>query len=460
MSIISSETEFKAKSIDDTLVGDLLSHMVGALPLNQDVDRVAAGFPESSLFSQPKSLMLVAFPGLTKGIPDHTGLLHFANAPPPDDLSSLKLLQKQRFVTIDATTSPYDTVSEVTTILTGRAPRSHGIIQRMWRGADNALRTAYRSEDALPLQGNLASVWSRAHAGRAAVLAASSDAELAAALGAHPALLQAEPRWSHALLMWDGAELQNVPAGSSRPLAPVVAAAAAGFEPTGADAALFAELQLAAELPHAGAETAALLRDDTPDYVAMAFASLAGVKARYGATSPQWARALQLVAAAITDLRAALPSDAVVAVLVLPAATPVSALTPEQLQEFQATQLGSQLYVEHYVTVLCAQLPGALCVPLVGSALQQVEDRPVYADVKLRQDATNATTTAAGNTTRPPAVPDITSDDIAVMQIALWFTIFVAIAAIGGIYGIFAMDSGQDTLLYRPSQAAGRPHSR
>jgi len=107
-------TSFKSNNIQDTLVGDLISHVSGSYPLNKYAPR--ENFPTIDLFAQNSNLF-IAIEGLGEA-----------------NLNKIKnpTFFNEQSIELQTPFYPQDSLSTLTSIVTGTDYSNHGIVGHSW----------------------------------------------------------------------------------------------------------------------------------------------------------------------------------------------------------------------------------------------------------------------------------------------------------------------------------------
>eukprot|EP01132_Coremiostelium_polycephalum_P002153 gene2153-2652_t len=157
----------KITQIQDTQISNLISHVMGLLPMNDDsVDR--SQYPNVSIFNKPKLNLQFTIDSFDQ----------------PSDLNKIKFLSSEG-IKINTDYFPMDSVSEMTTIATGATPNVHGIIGSNWFTPIGERVEAFTLKTQ-SLLANVADVLSQSFGGRSLVISLSSSNKIASANAVHP----------------------------------------------------------------------------------------------------------------------------------------------------------------------------------------------------------------------------------------------------------------------------------
>jgi len=440
----------------ETQVADLLSYLVGTAPLNPQADRTQ--FPKKGFFSNPKANVLFVF--------DST-----------DTAPEMGLKHK-----IASEAYPDETITALTSIVTGATPSQHGIIGDAWlaRGSGETI-SAYESWN--PSRSGSRSVtiqdvFGLAYGGRSLVLSFSSKLPIARALSAKPFLLK--PTSPNYGFFWNGkgfdsvyydkakytatsaelfailAQLQDSPLvldSESNSLVVNVDGQQVSLDLNAPEVvAVVAEVSYALHLMNllsTAEELRALVSDEVPDFFSFGFSSIKDLRNKYGRSSSQLRAVSVLVDYAVSTVVEKLNTLyqgklLAEAVYLSSKETPVS--TTQQIVAKTRATLVSQLageehlgevYPEVYLrTDIAPEQKEEAC-----SFLQQVlspADVEVYCLPhpshfrSLRADTTNSTS----------------DDDVAIFQVVVWTSVVLILGTIWAAAVMFTIDPSKDSMLY------------
>ncbi|KYR00768.1 hypothetical protein DLAC_02811 [Tieghemostelium lacteum] len=155
-------------SIQDVEVSNLISHVMGLLPLNnQQKDR--SSFPNVSIFNKPKLSL-------------QFNLASISEESIKDDLTFL-----QNGISIEKTFYPMDSISELATIATGVTPDVHGIVASEWFANGQQKVQAY-GKKSQSQSANVADLLSQSFGGKSLILSSSYCKKFTAAMALHQSL--------------------------------------------------------------------------------------------------------------------------------------------------------------------------------------------------------------------------------------------------------------------------------
>jgi len=393
---------------------------------------------------------------------------------------------------------PYDTVSTLTSALSGTAPSTHGIIAQQWLTPDGNEQTAYR--DAWPLVASIPDILTQYTRGHSLVVSVATDHALAAALGTRPALRTAHTHtltWqphSQAVDTFEGDSLFRVTMvdletslQTRRPylnhphlrlsydsVQRTVTVDITDGDALSAQFALadegvvfvFLEIETALRLVDVLKTTStAALHDSHPDWFAFGFSALRLIEAKYGRSSVHYRILRKLVdyciAHVILEMETLYSGHGPVAhellYLLNPELDPAVRENIVSVAEHTVSKATLEAFYpriyspEHTTAVLCEQLEAIL------SFKDTDVNVPSHYDVDC-QTATAARHTRYVQQAAPvvspasPPTPYINNTspvNVALFQIEFWTGITLAVLTIVVVYYLGCMETTQDPLLYR-----------
>jgi hypothetical protein len=481
--------QYNAPEIEDVAVADLISHFVSFIPLNAQTDR--RPFPQTNIFTKPKASLVFAVDGV--------------GGSTLDSFESLKVLQKSEKIKIKPTFGPYNTISLLTTLISGSAPSQHGIIANKWMEQGSKIIQAFENSVSQPLVANFPSILSQSSEGQSLVMSFSSNPQFAAALGTHYALFAQQPDW-HNYIYHATEDLQYLEGTTPSTIAEIATFLSLAkkfvpnfsslksdsinveFDPATsvvtvtfdsktarfslqekADLTLFFELELVHRVSSRLEKNnffKELTQDNFADYFAFSFAGLKTILDKYGKNSPQFNAAVRLLDQELSkfmdSFNALYEGKIVSQTILLAPQQSISRLSNEALALIRATV--------HEAAV--SLLPHIYLGPHFSS--QQIEEicnalKSVIPQVYCNLVATALLPSNRTITHFPRSLEDevplyagyqatYTEDDLANFHIILWLGITLVIALFLMSYGIAGMNSGKDSLLYRSSHSQSRHH--
>jgi hypothetical protein len=381
---------------------------------------------------------------------------------------------------------PHSAVTVSATLATGQSPARHGIVGEGWFTAAGEKQFAYSSAATAAAVGNVADIVSQSFDGRSLTVSACSKPALAAAHAVHPRLRAAHPTWHNIAFSMKGHQFASLyPSAQthlelsfsdivhvlrSEGLPKLVASAQMKYNKdntltvTVGDAsatfhldveesmALFAELAFADhllyQLRHAPA-LSALVADNAPDAFALTFASLKGLRNKFGAASAEVKVAMRLLdqaVPALVDRFAALYNDRLVAEIVVLGGErqPFSANVIATLERVMPTEVSDAFFPAVYASQSGVDVQ-AVCAALRTEFSGNKEARVVCQEQKASFLSTGEQLfqTAAATAAAAPS-----EADIATYQIVLWSSVGLVLALALAINLLCSMENKQDTMLY------------
>ncbi|EGC28636.1 hypothetical protein DICPUDRAFT_51759 [Dictyostelium purpureum] len=150
------------KNIYDTQVSNLVSNVMGLLPLNSE--NAEFELPNVSVFNKPKLNLFFSVESVSK-----------------DDLVNSKILNSESMINIKSNYFTQDTVSELNTIVTGVSPSSHGIPSSSWLNPTGKKTNAFESNKSNAP--NLAYLVNSSFNGKSLIISQSASKKLASSTG-------------------------------------------------------------------------------------------------------------------------------------------------------------------------------------------------------------------------------------------------------------------------------------
>lgn len=174
------------KNLKETTIADYLSFSLG-LPL---VEMRDSSFSKTDIFETRKANFFFVLD---------------SSVTPSEISSSWSLLSNQlQFFPVEKQFYPQDSVSTITSIITGHSPSEHGIISKSWKSPIGGIRRAYKA-NALPEVPNLIDILTLTFGENSFTFSASSDFQMASATAANQEFHSVN---THGLY-WDGKVKKN-----------------------------------------------------------------------------------------------------------------------------------------------------------------------------------------------------------------------------------------------------------
>jgi len=168
------------KSIPEDNVVDLLSHVNGLPPVHQEVNR--NNYPKTDLFSSPSANIFVAIDSIS------TDMLNNIEA-------KFLNIENENVIDMISNVYPEDSLSSVTSILSGKDYSDHGIVGHSWRASSSMSITSFSKNGNCKVP-KITDRFSRLSDGSATVISVSGSKQMAAALGVHTELFENNPNWN------------------------------------------------------------------------------------------------------------------------------------------------------------------------------------------------------------------------------------------------------------------------
>jgi len=472
---------------------DLVGRPLGLQPLNPTMRRTSNIFQTSgetsahSLFTKAPATLQINLVSVGEETVNKLDLPNLRASSSTMWFDSPSAVVAKRKLTYSA--YPQNSFSIAASLITGKAPSSHGIVSSQWKSNGRTV-PAYTNARSASQNANLADLLSQSYSGKSTILSVSSDWQQAALNSLNPNL-----QTSHSAVTlsmknqhFDGdatfaktrqqlvAELQ----GSQSFLRSLTSSVTATEEhdlvnvsfPTTwgnghetatldlqspADYAFLAELQFLYSLPDQ-LQTTTLL-DNNPDLYTLTVASTTGLVEKYGRDSQEVRAALNLLDAAlpkIVNKFSSLYTNPITTQIVLLGSHPSSLQSAdirdvlEAIDHVLPTQEGLKeffpsLYLENAKAIrLCeseseslnlAVKPFGFSVycPWMPDARRSLSS---FVAMSLFQQQNNSNTTG------------ITSEEVQNYQVALWMSIIIAFILLWVVYATAMMSFKKDTLLY------------
>jgi hypothetical protein len=476
-----SSQYIKPKSLEETLpavhIADVITRTLGLEPLNT---AYTPRFVKSNFLRNARANALFSIEGLGEGCIEH------------HDLTNLeRLVHEGSLMPLTYPVYPQQSLSLSASIATGKLPSQHGIVSNAWQRADGRTNAfVSEGENAAPLTANIADVLQQTFKGVPLVISTSSDPQQAFAYCPNYSLMKKNPSWNYLCLSQDpetetfstmGPEnrkhdldsslvctreelLANLAGSPSvfAGLADGVDASVTGSKVTvnyrqegevisatydlsaPEDRALFAELQYAhtlAERLESAHELNALVKDDVPDFYAVSFASLPALVEKYGHGSPQTIGGAKLIDAALPQLvksfQSLYPQRLVAEVVLLGTDQGADQSALEEVAR-AFPKMAADYYPNYYLengrkNKVCQDMASKL----------NPKDIAVYCP---NPDVYTFSLLAVGDSSTNYTSPS--DAEIQVFQIAMWFSIGIAMITLWAVYVLGWMSFKKDTFLY------------
>jgi len=183
-----------SKEIPETSVADLISHLLGTSVINENADR--SSFPHGSIFNKAKANLLIVVDGVGKEL----GSRYLPSLFSAED-NTKELMFPGQQLSLRRIAYPQDSITSLTTLITGYTPSIHGITASSWRDHRGTM-LAYRAEGLRHVP-SMADHVTRTFDGRSLTVSISLDFPMAAALGVHQYIATANDDWNHFGFFWD-----------------------------------------------------------------------------------------------------------------------------------------------------------------------------------------------------------------------------------------------------------------
>jgi len=482
--------DHEINNIDDTQISNLISHVMGLLPLNANNNR--KNFPSVPLFNKPKLNILFTVDGVAK-----------------DDLVNTQFLGLNNMIQVEKTFFPLDNVAESTTIATGVTPDVHGIVSSAWVSPVDGLKVQAFNHNAQTLSANMADVLSQTFGGRSMIISASSDFKLASVHAVHKSLSKELAKGNHfglflgnkgfssiyhrdtaldlankniETVLYTNAFKQFVLASCCKAsMSNGIFTIVNGKQETikfdfdkKVDRALLSELaflyKLVDSIQH-DAHFNKLALDAIPDMLSYSFASLAKIRAVYGADSLEFVAALKMIDNAMQNTNTILSSvygEQRVACEVV-ALAPQHTF-PKETREKVTKIVGDNVnHIEttfpHFylkssarkqLSSFCSQIEQAV-EGVTVHCIEHLSAADVNEDPTPNTSSHSAASTSSSSSGEPAPTPidnQSVTAKIALFQIFLFFPIVWVCFVIGGILYMMnvSFEANRDTLLYRSTE--------
>lgn len=168
--ILKNTNNYKSESISEYQVADLISHISGISPIHRLSQREY--FPERNIFNTPKANLLISFEGLTNN----------------------NEFEGQEIKITGQSASESDTLSAMTTLLSGEPMDVHGVYGHSWYqfGNKNSKVLKYSEYGVDSNSAKVSDYISQTFEGKSLTIGMSADKQFAHALSAHKELSGAE----------------------------------------------------------------------------------------------------------------------------------------------------------------------------------------------------------------------------------------------------------------------------
>lgn len=121
-----------SSEMSETEFASLVSHVIGGFSMSAEIPKQSNAFPSSSLFSKPRANLVLAVPSLGE-----VSAAQFS-------MSNIqKMRQELPSFSLEASFEPRHPLSQLTTLMTGVLPSSHGISSPVWATPANQVAAAY-----------------------------------------------------------------------------------------------------------------------------------------------------------------------------------------------------------------------------------------------------------------------------------------------------------------------------
>jgi hypothetical protein len=479
---------------------DIVGNSLGLQPLSAEVHRTAnflqtsaQASSHSSLFTKAPATLLINLVSVGQETVNKLDLPNLrASSPNTWFDNTPSALAVKRGLTYSA--YPQNSLAITASLVTGKAPSSHGVVASRWKSSDRTV-DAYSNSQSASQTANLADLLSQTFDGKSMILSVSSDWQQAALNSLNPNLRTSHP--ASTLSMKDQgfegdatfsktqqqllAELQGTESFFHNLAGPVTATTehdlvrvsfpttwgngqeTATFDlQSPADYTFLAEVQYIYSLPRR-LESMTLL-DNSPDLYTLTVASVTGLVEKYGRDSQEVRAALNLLDAALPKIvnrfsalyeTSAVPS-AMISEIVLLGSHPSSLQTADTREILEAidhvmpTQEGIKeffpsLYLENSQAIrLCESGSEALSLAVKPFGYSVYCPWEAVAKKSLASFQPMSLFALAANTSNST----VTSNDVQRYQIVLWMSIIMSFALFWIILTTASMSFKKDTLLY------------
>eukprot|EP00339_Tiarina_fusa_P013603 CAMPEP_0117037662 /NCGR_PEP_ID=MMETSP0472-20121206/26555_1 /TAXON_ID=693140 ORGANISM="Tiarina fusus, Strain LIS" /NCGR_SAMPLE_ID=MMETSP0472 /ASSEMBLY_ACC=CAM_ASM_000603 /LENGTH=420 /DNA_ID=CAMNT_0004747681 /DNA_START=51 /DNA_END=1313 /DNA_ORIENTATION=+ len=292
--VLRGAPEHSLTSMPEQYVADLISHVSGLPPVNQQTNR--NNFPQTDLFSTPAANFLVAIDSVTQE------LLNKAN-------TKFLNLENEQTVEIVKAAYPEDSLSTLTTVLTGKDHTAHGIVGHSWKASRDVSVQGYSKGGNCQVP-KLADYIAVASEGAAKIVAVSGSKPMAAALGVHADIMQNHPEYNSEVLYFSRqrglVELYSDETFESFTVIGQSASKRQMTLKTLEGHILATELNAIAAIP---SRLNRMMKGESvsePDFIAVGITSIKALTLKYGSDSPQVLDALRLLDSELSGLFAKL----------------------------------------------------------------------------------------------------------------------------------------------------------
>ncbi|KAF2072196.1 hypothetical protein CYY_006493 [Polysphondylium violaceum] len=475
--------DHQINNIADTQISNLISHVMGLLPLNANNNR--KNFPSVPLFNKPKLNLLFTVDSVSQ-----------------DDLVNTQFLGLNNMVSVEKTFFPLDNVAESSTIATGVTPDMHGIVSSTWVSPIDGQKIQAFNHNAQSLAANMADVLSQTFGGRSLIVSASADYKLASAHAVHKSLSKELAKGNHFGLFLNNRGFQSLyHRESALDLINkniesvlytnafkqfVLAACCKASMSNGVftivngnqqtikfnfdekiDRVVLSELVMLYKLVDTiknDAHFNKLAADSIPDMLSFSFASLSNLRTLYGADSLQFVTALKMIDNAMQNAFSTLSTvygDRVACEAVtLAPQSHFPAETREKIVQIVGKSVNhlDTTFPHFYLKSSARSQKFDFCQQInaiegvVAHCVEHLLDETIDSAEPTAAPADKNTSSASSS--EPADDNQGTTSKIALFQIFLFFPIVWVCFVVGGILYMMGVsfDANRDTLLYRSTE--------
>lgn len=486
-----ASSKISNRILKDVEIADFVSFAIGG-PNLQSSNR--GDFPQLLPFNKAHANLMFVAPGVSEET---------------FSIRDIKMVARKDLVAkypVQSSSYPQDIVSQMTTIATGQSPSTHQIVGRSWNTAHFGKTAAFKA-NALPKVESLAAKHAGHYEGQTLAISGCSDFGLAASVGFYPFDLQ---NITHLAYYYnsDTAQVENIYDGSvlftKDDLMDRVAARQYRFKDGDttrwltnrkeiiinikntrdilqdrfngeADIksvynlndktvlGMFADFEIAfavVEQLKTNPALQAAVKDHVHDLFTFVFPGIRAVTDKFGPLASQRLSTLYLLDAVTTEVMEEISAlyDGKIAtellLLDMPAATVLNLDNNLKESTFASVKqfVGTQTFGEYFPSIYAKDEASVqpLCQALkqhLGTSFQvHCFNRDAQVFARLKEDFERAVT--------------LSSNDVAIFQIVLWFSIILFISLVVVVYSIFNMDTKMEALLMKSGpQGALKPHS-
>jgi|ERR1712137_431620 len=288
--VLRGTNDHSLTSLPEQYVADLISHVSGLPPMNQQANRNE--FPQTDLFSTPAVNLLVAIDSVT-----------------PELLNKAKTkflnVENDKTVSIVKAAYPEDSLSTLTTVVTGKDHTVHGVVGHSWKASRDVGVEAYSGTGNCksPKLADYVAVTSE---GSAKVISVSGSKKMAAALGVNQEIVANHPDWNTQALyfhrqrglvdLYTDDTIQNFKLISAN------ASKRSMTLKTLEGHILATELNAISAIPEKLFKMQRIGEQVVPDFVGIGITSIKALALKYGSESPQVLDALRLLDFELQDV--------------------------------------------------------------------------------------------------------------------------------------------------------------